>query len=106
MSKRGGSEVKRLKGQALQKLRLAMYIANPCCNLCSRLTKHPEGYEVDHIKPLHQGGTDTEDNRQLLCIECHDKKTASEMGYEYQAPVTIGLDGWPIEAPTKPHTRR
>jgi len=40
--------------------------------------KVPEGYEVDHIIPLSQGGSDTEDNMQLLTREQHRQKTANE----------------------------
>ena len=42
------------------------------------LTKTPKGYEIDHIIPLHQGGTDTPDNMQLLTIEEHKEKTREE----------------------------
>lgn len=38
----------------------------------------PSGYEVDHIIPLSQGGTDDPSNMQLLTIEEHDRKTAIE----------------------------
>lgn len=38
----------------------------------------PEGYEVDHITPLSQGGADTPDNMQLLTVEQHRLKTAKE----------------------------
>ena len=95
MAKYGGSHDKRIKGAKLQALRLDMYKDNPCCNSCGRLTAHPHGYQIDHIKPLHLGGTDTPSNRQLLCIDCHEKKTAKEMGYTPKK--TIGYDGWPIE---------
>jgi 5-methylcytosine-specific restriction endonuclease McrA len=40
--------------------------------------KAPKGYEVDHIKPLSQGGKDTISNMQLLSKEQHKKKTARE----------------------------
>lgn len=38
----------------------------------------PYGYEVDHIVPLSQGGSDDPSNMQLLTIEEHDRKTARE----------------------------
>lgn len=38
----------------------------------------PAGYEVDHIVPLHWGGTDDPSNMQLLTKEAHDQKTARE----------------------------
>lgn len=50
---------------------------------------------IDHIIPLAHGGTDADDNCQALCVECHDAKTRSDMGYR-EKPV-IGIDGWPVE---------
>jgi hypothetical protein len=38
----------------------------------------PEGYEVDHIIPLSEGGSDTPYNMQLLTIRQHKAKTARE----------------------------
>jgi hypothetical protein len=40
--------------------------------------KLPEGYEVDHIIPLSEGGTDDPSNMQLLTIKQHNIKTANE----------------------------
>ena len=39
----------------------------------------PNGYEVDHVIPLHLGGSDTVDNMQFLSISEHKQKTAAEM---------------------------
>ena len=41
-------------------------------------TEIPYGYEIDHIIPLSEGGTDDPSNMQLLTIEEHKRKTASE----------------------------
>jgi len=38
----------------------------------------PKGYEIDHIIPLSEGGTDDSSNMQLLTIEQHKRKTALE----------------------------
>lgn len=38
----------------------------------------PYGYEVDHIIPLSEGGSDNPSNMQLLTIEQHARKTAIE----------------------------
>ena len=97
MSKRGGSADKRLSSYANKKRRLRFYTNDPTCQHCGRLTQHPKGYVIDHIQALCNGGTDTDDNLQLLCHDCHDKKTAKDLGYEYRERVTIGLDGWPVE---------
>ena len=36
--------------------------------------------ELDHVTALCNGGTDTADNRQPLCKECHRTKTAEDLG--------------------------
>ncbi|WP_417359467.1 HNH endonuclease signature motif containing protein [Galbibacter sp.] len=38
----------------------------------------PYGYEIDHIKPLSEGGTDDPSNMQLLTKRQHARKTARE----------------------------
>lgn len=38
----------------------------------------PYGYEIDHIKPLSEGGADDPSNMQLITIEQHKRKTAIE----------------------------
>lgn len=38
----------------------------------------PQGYEVDHIIPLHKGGADESYNMQLLPKEIHKQKTTRE----------------------------
>ncbi|GAA3769812.1 HNH endonuclease signature motif containing protein [Flavobacterium ginsengiterrae] len=38
----------------------------------------PNGYEIDHIIPLSEGGTDDPSNMQLLTISQHKSKTARE----------------------------
>ena len=40
--------------------------------------KVPNGYQVDHIVPLSQGGRDVPSNMQLITIEQHNQKTATE----------------------------
>ena len=39
------------------------------CQMCSN-----EGDSVDHIVPRSQGGTDDDDNLQLLCRSCNSSK--------------------------------
>lgn len=38
----------------------------------------PNGYEVDHLKPLSEGGKDEPSNMQLISVSEHRSKTASE----------------------------
>ena len=48
------------------------------CQECKRRGKTALGAAVDHIAPLWKGGSDEDDNKELLCIPCHDAKTARE----------------------------
>lgn len=46
------------------------------CRKCAVLVD--EFYEIDHIKPLAQGGCNGMQNLQLLCHKCHATKTRDE----------------------------
>lgn len=47
------------------------------CGVCG--AHHPAGLlRVDHRLALADGGTDTTPNCWLLCVTCHDEKTATE----------------------------
>ena len=46
------------------------------CQLCQN--QLDATYEVDHIIPLYQGGTNDYENLQALCRNCHGKKTLSD----------------------------
>ncbi|MGV7210489.1 HNH endonuclease [Oxalobacteraceae bacterium A2-2] len=48
------------------------------CQECKRQGRTRLGSAVDHIVPLWQGGSDEDDNKELLCTPCHDAKTAQE----------------------------
>lgn len=63
------------------------------CAECLRNDKLSIADQVDHITPLHKGGTDDLDNLEGLCLTCHERKTAKDMGY--RAKTTFGADGWP-----------
>jgi 5-methylcytosine-specific restriction enzyme A len=47
------------------------------CASCGRVALEHD-LEVDHIKPLAEGGPDTTKNCQLLCLDCHSQKTQAE----------------------------
>lgn len=71
----------RLRGRRAQARRLRIWTKSPCCAMCGKLTDYPNGFEIDHVKPLDQGGEDVDSNLQVLCAgstACHAKKTISE----------------------------
>ena len=49
------------------------------CQTCKRNGNVSAATQVDHIIPLHQGGTDARNNLEAICDECHKVKTAAEL---------------------------
>ena len=52
-------------------------------------------HEVDHIKPLSQGGTDDDTNLRAMNRDCHAEKSKREANPGYTPRVEVGLDGGP-----------
>ena len=48
------------------------------CQECRTTGRVLPAHEVDHITPLHLGGTDDEGNLQAINRECHKRKTARD----------------------------
>ena len=46
------------------------------CNICKQMLS--EHFDLDHKTSLDQGGTNQEHNLQILCVNCHRKKTTQE----------------------------
>jgi 5-methylcytosine-specific restriction protein A len=87
----------RLRGRALQARRLRKWTAaKGKCAKCGCLTNYPDGFQLDHIQAIVNGGKDDEDQTQVLCIPCHDTKTNTDL--KRRNPVQIGADGWPVGA--------
>ena len=89
------SGIERPRGRILQRIRQRIMQGQPLCKMCDDKGIVTPGVEMDHIVPLFKGGTNDDDNLQMLCMECHRKKTANDLGVRYKP--TIGVDGWPIE---------
>lgn len=83
-----GDRNKRTRGRAWMKVIAAVKKRDKVCVACKAQGKITEINEIDHILPLHKGGTDAMDNLQGLCLDCHLEKTTGK--------VAIGLDGWPL----------
>lgn len=69
----------RVRGSKWQAMRLSHLTDNPLCVHCLAAGRYTAADEVDHIKPLWQGGLEFNPyNLQSLCTECHKVKTAAE----------------------------
>jgi len=86
--------VERPRGRILQRLRTRIMQGQPLCKMCEDKGLVTPGAEMDHIVPLFMGGSNDDDNLQMLCVECHRKKSADDLGVRFRP--TIGSDGWPI----------
>jgi 5-methylcytosine-specific restriction protein A len=80
----------RLRGRKAKARRLRIWSKNPHCAMCGRLTDYPDGFQVDHIVPLHKQGSDTDDNLQVLDHDCHDKKTLKDKGLKERTEFDAG----------------
>jgi 5-methylcytosine-specific restriction protein A len=89
--------IRRLRGSALQRRRVRLLSRAPLCEHCRLAGRVRLADELDHIIPLFMGGTDTEDNLQPLCTDCHARKTADECGTK----TITGLDGWSESEPSR-----
>jgi 5-methylcytosine-specific restriction endonuclease McrA len=72
----------RVRGSRWQALRANWLRDNPLCAHCLLNSRVTLADQVDHIKPLSQGGLEFDQtNLQSLCIPCHKAKTATEATY-------------------------
>lgn len=68
----------RPRGRAWQATRMRLQVQRGSrCAKCGRLWM-PEIDQVDHRVPREQGGSDADENLQLLCDDCHEAKTKAE----------------------------
>jgi 5-methylcytosine-specific restriction endonuclease McrA len=60
------------------------------CAHCHQML--PATFEVDHIIPLHEKGTNHIDNLQALCNTCHAHKSMEERITRYETPQILPID--------------
>lgn len=82
------SATPRLRGSAWMKRRAIWLRTHPLCVHCEAEGITARAEEVDHIKPLWDGGVDSEANYQGLCREHHKAKTALEAAERAKAGIT------------------
>jgi 5-methylcytosine-specific restriction enzyme A len=70
---------KRIRGSALMAtLERIKMRDHGMCQACLVKGIYRVGQEVDHKVRLADGGPETDENRWLLCVECHKAKTQGE----------------------------
>ncbi|WP_412479902.1 HNH endonuclease [Azonexus sp. IMCC34839] len=73
------SSTKRIRGNSLAAIKKRFEKKHHrLCAECERQGLVGFGDELDHIVPLHLGGSESDANRQWLCRRHHSEKTASE----------------------------
>ena len=82
----------RLRGRAWQEARERIRHLRPLCPRCEAKGRVSAGIELDHRLPLFMGGTNDDENLDLLCVPCHWAKTLEERGLEARG---CDVDGWP-----------
>ena len=60
------------------------------CRECGKAAR----LEVDHVIPLHKGGTNLDDNLQSLCRKCHRRKTWIEGKGKYERKNFHNVEKW------------
>lgn len=101
--------VARISGRARQEARKRIWLLNPCCAMCGRLTFFPHGFDLDHIEPLDKGGSNDDYNLQVLCNGpdgCHTIKTKLDGGSDWSRKVAPGLEQDRINRLLHPSTLR
>ena len=67
----------RIRGHELTKIRERIILRDgAACRKCGKMVGR---LVVDHVVPLHLGGSESDENRQLLCeVPCHRDKSLEE----------------------------
>lgn len=80
-----------------RRLRLVHLSMEPCCRICAARGWVVVAREVDHIKPLEEGGEPYDHgNLQSLCGDCHKRKTLIDHGA--RPKVAFGTNGLPLDS--------
>ena len=92
----GGEAGGRIRGRKWMRIRERIMVRDcGMCQTCRRKGQVSVGTEVDHIIALSNSGSNDDDNLEVICVECHDRKSRVDFGLKER--VTIGADGWPTE---------
>lgn len=89
--------------------------------ICKRSYCDAPAIDVDHIRPLWNGGSNANDNLEALCVDCHKQKTSAEAKVRAKAkrlearetgarrqrkPIPSPANPWPPKGSRKIATKR
>ena len=74
--RRGGPVTHRIVGRELTRIRERILVRDGAA--CIECGKGVGPLEIHHRVPLHLGGAESDENRVLLCEDCHRVKTEQE----------------------------
>lgn len=72
------NQARRLSTSKRDAQRMRVWQADPRCASCGAVVPF-EAFELDHIRPLSDGGTTGDENTNVMCTPCHALKTAQEV---------------------------
>lgn len=82
LDRAAGATARNTSGKFIKRERKAAWAkASGKCEACGTVVEFnagDHGFHLDHIVPLADGGADDQDNKQVLCMLCHIRKTAEE----------------------------
>ena len=71
-----GSKSNRIRFNKEKRKEILTKFNNNCCGCDCKV--EAKGFHLDHIKPLASGGTDDDQNVQVLCKDCHMMRCKEE----------------------------
>jgi 5-methylcytosine-specific restriction protein A len=78
--KNNSDEQRFRNSKAWKQLKLYKKSISPICEICVKFERIVPMTDVDHIKPISEGGQLYDiDNLQSLCKQCHSRKTMREI---------------------------
>jgi 5-methylcytosine-specific restriction enzyme A len=61
------------------------------CAVCGIIDQDPSFFDIDHIIPVSQGGSSFKENLQMICPNCHRRKSLREIREKYQNPQILKI---------------
>lgn len=92
------NEIKRIESADLSSFWLQDFLKDKLGAAIINEWKHFRGFEVDHLVPVYKGGSIfDESNLQVLCVDCHRKKTNKDVKHRKRNSESNSIEQKKIE---------